>query len=64
MSSRASLDTIQDTMMFKNHLMRHGRPLQFDKYAGLMLGEDLQGDDEEGPGSSWRPNWWTSSFNH
>jgi len=65
-SSRASLDpsTIQDTMMFKNHPMRHSQPLQFDKYAGLMLGEDLQGDDEESPGSSWRPNWWTSSFNH
>ena len=44
--------------MFKNHLIRHGRPLQFEKFAGLMLGEDMQVENEDGPAADWRPNWW------
>ena len=57
-STHASLDpsTIQDAMMFKNHLIYHGRPLHFDEFAGLTLGEEMQVENEDGPAADWRPN--------
>ena len=63
-STHASLDpsTIQDAMMFKNHLIHHGRPLQFEKFAGLMLGEEMQVENEDGPAADWCPNWWISNI--
>ena len=59
-SSRALLDpsTIQETMMFRNHLARCGQPLHFEKHAGLRLGQESCDDDEVGPGAMWRPDWW------
>jgi len=65
-STRASLDpsTIEDAMMFNNHLIRHGRPLQFEKFAGLTLGEEMQVENEDGPAADWHPNWWISNIKH
>jgi len=56
---QACLDpaTIEPTMMYKNHLLRHGHVLSFMKGGGMKLGEQYIEEDNNIP-ATWRLDWW------
>ena len=58
-TSRACLDpaTIEQTMTYKNHLLRRGHVLNFMKGGGMKLGEQYIEEDDEIP-VTWRSDWW------
>jgi len=61
-AGRAQLnpETITQVMMYKNHLLREGRPLQTCDKPQLRLGEEDQVDDQGVP-VEWRDQWWETN---
>jgi len=49
-SSRTRIDRsiIQETMMYKNHLLRHGQSLSFMRGAEMKLGEECIEEGNDG----------------
>ena len=62
--SRLNATTISDIMMYKDHLVRQRKELEYWKGAGMRMGEDIVTLMPVAPGveipKEWKAHWWSN----